>query len=252
MRISRIAFTPVKGGRHLTHDAVELSAAGPVGDREFALVDRSRGRVLRTVENPSLLRACARWEAGVLSVELDGHTVEEAPGPSGETYEVDYWGRTATLQGCEGPWARAYSDLLGLDVVLCRCARPGQVVYGASVTIVTTSSLSLLSRTLGREVDDARFRSTFLVETGDAPAHLEDWWAGRELRVGEATVRVRGVVPRCAVIDLNPVTGRADAPALRTLSGYRRSGDEIGFGVDAVVTTPGGVRTGDQVVVGVA
>ncbi len=252
MQISRIGFTPVKGGRHLTHPAVELSAQGPVGDRMFALVDRSRGRVLRTVENPSLLRACARWEAGVLSVLLDGHAAEGAPSPSGETFEVDYWGRSATLQGCEGPWARAYSDLLGFDVVLCRSATPGQVVYGACVTIVTTSSLSLLSRTLGRDVDDARFRSTFLVETGEAPAHVEDSWTGRELRVGEATVRARAVVPRCAVIDLNPATGRADAPVLGTLSGYRRSSAEIGFGVDAVVTAPGWVRPGDQVVFGPA
>jgi uncharacterized protein len=248
--IKRIGYTPVKGGRHTSHDLVDLTTEGPLGDRVFCLVDRSRGRVLRTVQNPSLLRARARWRAGVLSVDLPGHTVTGVPSPSGETLEVDYWGRTATLQPCTGPWAEAYSRYLGFDVVICRSATAGEVVYGASVTIVTVVSMQMLCRRLGREVDSARFRSTFLVDTGDSTSHVEDSWVGQTLRVGEATVRVRDVVPRCSVIDLDPVTGRDDAPLLRELSGYRQSRGEIGFGVDAVVTAAGRVRTGDQVALG--
>lgn len=247
MHIERIGFTPVKGGRHLTHDLADLSLDGPVGDRVFCLVDRSRSRVLRTVENPTLLRAQARWEAGVLSVELPGRTVEGVPSPSGETFIVDYWGRTATLQSCTGPWAEAYSGHLGFDVVLCRAATPGEVVYGASVTLVTTGSLSMLSQRVGREVGSERFRSTFLVDTGDSAPHVEDSWPGRDLRVGEATVRVRAMVPRCAVVDLDPVTARKKVPVLSGLSRYRLSQAEVNFGVDAVVTVPGRVRTGDPV-----
>jgi hypothetical protein len=42
----------------------------------------------------------------------------------------------------------------------------------------------------------------FLVDTGDSTSHVEDSWVGRALRVGQATVRVRGVVPRCGVVHL--------------------------------------------------
>jgi len=156
--IERIGFTPLKGGRHMTHDLADLSMDGPVGDRVFCLVDRSRGRVLRTVENPSLLRACARWDGGVLSVELKGDTFEAVPLPTGEMLEVDYWGRNAAVQGCAGPWAEAYSEHLGFDVVLCRSVTAGEVVYGASVTVVTTASMRLLTERLGREVESERFR----------------------------------------------------------------------------------------------
>lgn len=247
MLIKRIGFAPLKGSRHLTHDFVELTADGPVGDRAFCLVDRSRGRVLRTVENPSLLRACARWEAGILSVNLLGKTIEDLPSASGETLTVDYWGRPATLEVCKGPWAQAYSEYLGYDVELARCVTAGEVVYGASVTVVTTASMRMLEQRLGREVDSARFRSTFLVDTGDATSPVEDSWVGLELRIGEATVQVRAVVPRCAVVDLDPVTGESDASVLRELAGYRLSQGEINFGVDAVVTNAGRVRTGDPV-----
>ena len=250
VRIDRIGFTPLKGGRHMTHDLADLTAEGPVGDRVFCLVDRSRGRVLRTVENPALLQAAAHWETGVLSVDLPGRTLEGVPSMTGELLKVDYWGRTAAVEVCAGPWAEAYSEHLGCDVVLGRSVNAGEVVYGASVTVVTTGSMRLLAQRLGRVVGSERFRSTFLVDTGDAEPHVEDSWVGRELRLGEATVLVRGVVPRCAVVDLDPVTGLSDAPVLRELGGYRRGEGDINFGVDAVVTAAGRVRTGDQAELG--
>ena len=250
MRIARIGFTPLKGGRHVSHPLVDLTSDGPVGDRRFCLVDPARDRVLRTVENPTLLRASARWEAGALSVDLPGRTVEGLPEPTGEVLKVDYWGRTAAVEVCSGPWAEAYTDHLGYDVVLARPVHPGEVVYGASVTLVTTSSMSLLSERLGREVDSARFRATFLVDTGGAAPHVEDSWVGQELRLGEATVVVHGIVPRCAVVDLDPVTGGRDGQVLGTLGGYRRGAGEINFGVDAVVSTAGRVWTGDHAELG--
>jgi uncharacterized protein YcbX len=244
MRIDRIGFTPLKGARHVAHDAVELSPEGPVGDRVFCLVDRSRGRVLRTVENPSLVRAVARWDAGILSVDLPGLTVEGTPEATGEVVEVDYWGRTAALEVVSGPWAQAFSDHLGYDVELARSVIPGEVVYGASVTVVTTSSMRRLSEELGRDVESARFRSTFLLDT-DAEPHAEDAWVGSTLRLGDATVLVRAMVPRCAVVDRDSETGADGDPVLKTLAGYRRGEREVHFGVDAVVVSPGVVRAGD-------
>lgn len=248
MFIERIGFTPLKGARHLTHNVADLREDGPLGDRVFCLVDRSRGRVLRTVENPSLLQACARWKDGVLSVDLQDRTYEGLPSPTGETLDLDYWGRTAVVQVCAGPWAEAYSGHLGYDVVLALPVAAGEVVYGASVTVVTTPSMQLLCQRLGAVVDSARFRSTFLVNADDSAPHVEDSWIGRELNVGQATVRVQGAVPRCAVVDLDPVSGQKDAAVLAQLAEYRRSKAEVSFGVDAVVTVAGRVGTGDRVV----
>lgn len=249
MHISRIGFSPIKGVRHAVHGSVELSAQGPVGDRLFCLVDRPRQRVLRTVENPTLVSVVARWDSGTLSVDLQGTTLEGPPTPSGDLVKVDYWGRETLLEVIEGPWAAAFSEQVGYDVTLGRVVHAGDVVYGAAVTLVTSSSLRLLSERVGRDVAAARFRSTFLVDTGDADPHVEDSWIGRELVVGEARLRVRGKVPRCAVVDRDPETGARDAPVLQTLAGYRRSEGEIDFGVDAVVTAAGRSDNGDRVIV---
>jgi uncharacterized protein YcbX len=254
MRIQRIGYTPLKGGRHQAHDAVELGPDGPAGDRTFCLVDRARGRVLRTIQNPSLVQARVRWYAGVLTVDLPRRTVEGSPAPTGERVRVDYWGREADLELQDGPWAAAYSEHLGFEVALARVARAGEVVYGAPVSLVTTSALRRLGERLGAAVDPARFRATVVVDTldGDPVAsgsagHPEDGWHGRRLRLGEAQVQVRGAIPRCAVVDLDPDKGVRDLPVLRELTGYRQHQDGPLFGVDAVVTAPGTVRAGDPV-----
>ena len=251
MRIARIGFTPLKGARHAAHDSVDLAEAGPVGDRVFCLIDPARGRVLRTVENPSLVRATARWRDPVLTVNLDGRTATGTPRATGEVLDVDYWGRRACVDVVRGPWAALFTEHLGYDVVLARSARPGEVVYGGSITIVTTASLRLLEQRIGGQVDSAQFRATFLIDTGsDDEPHVEERWSGRTLRVGATTVAVRGPVPRCAVVDLDPETGSACSPVLSTLAGYRRGSGEIAFGVDATVVVPGRVHDGDVVVLG--
>ena len=243
VHVTRIGFTPLKGARHLGRSSVDLAPEGPVGDRVFCLVDPARHRVLRTVENPTLVQTRATWDAGVLAVALPGATVEGVP-PTGETRTLDYWGRRVALEIVDGPWAAAYSAHLGFDVVLAR-ATGGDVVYGASVSLVTTGSLDELSRRVGTRVLDAQLRATFTVHT-DA-AHVEDAWPGRRLRVGEAEIEVRGALPRCHVVDLDPDTGRRRTDAMRALAGYRRRGNEVVFGVDAVVTRPGRVHVGDAV-----
>jgi len=251
VRVERSGLTVLKGARHVERPFVDLGAAGPDGDRVFCLVDLARGRVLRTVENPVLVRAVASWEAGVLTVSLDGRRCEGAPTPSGETVKVDYWGRQVALEVLDGPWAAVLSSYVGHEVVLARAPVPGDVVYGAPVSLVTTSSLDRLSTECGRTVVGERFRATFTLETSGLPAYVEDDWVGRRLRLGEAEVEVRSALPRCAVVDLDPVSGHKDLAVLRAIGRYRRapngSGDVL-FGVDAVVTRAGRVWTGDAVV----
>jgi uncharacterized protein YcbX len=247
VHVSRIGLTPLKGTRHADRPSVELQDGGPVGDRVFCLVDRARRRVVRTVENPALIATRARWEAGLLTTVLPAGTVEDVPAPSGEVLDVDYWGRTVPLQVLTGPWASAYSEFLGYRVVLARAPRPGDVVYGNPVSLVTTSSLERLSSEVGGPVDEAQLRTTFTVDSGDGPADVEDGWIGRRLRIGAAEVEVRAAIPRCAVVDLDPVTGGRRARVLRTMASYRRVHGEILFGVDATVTRPGRVTLGDPV-----
>jgi uncharacterized protein YcbX len=212
----------------------------------FCLVDLARSRVLRTVQNPSLLQTVSHWRHGVLSVEFPTTTVQAVPVDTGLVHCVDYWGRVARVEVVEGPWAAAYSRFLGYQVALARPLSPGGVVYGASVSMVTTEAMRWLNQRVGGPLQPERFRATFVIDSGPELGRGENTWLGRELRIGQASLRVRAPVPRCAVIDLDPHTGRRNAPVLKALAECSNGAPEIAFGVDAVVTTPGRVRHGDS------
>jgi len=247
VHIQQTGLTPLKSGRHLDHDAIDLAAGGPVGDRMFALADLERGTVLKTVRNPALLASTARWGDGVLSVEIGGRTIEAAPEPTGESLHLDYWGRPASVDVVDGPWAEAYSDLLGVTVALTRAQQPGEFVYGAPVTLVTTSAIRRLEERVGHAIDSHRFRATFVIDTDGLDAAVEDSWIGTELQLGPARVRVTGAIDRCAVIDLDPASGASGTRLLQTLASYRMRGKALDFGLYAEIVTPGRVSWGDAV-----
>ena len=247
LKVARAGFAPIKGTRHLAHDRVVLDAQGVVGDRGFALVsvdgaDPARGRVLRTVQHPSLVAIRAVLAGDRLEVELpDGETASAEPVATGERLTCDYWGREVELELLAGPYAALFSRWLDQPVRLAR-ARRGDVVFAGAVSVVTTASLRVLALQVGPDaVDAARFRPNLVVETEEP--YAEDTWLGREIRVGAATLRIGVPIPRCAVIDAHPETGERDVRLLKALASHRplnRAG-EPAFGVFAEVVTPGAV-----------
>ncbi|MGH3096241.1 MAG: MOSC domain-containing protein [Streptosporangiales bacterium] len=247
-RITRLGLTPVKGMEHVSLPSVDLTADGPRHDRVFCLVDPGTGAVLRTVSNDALLACRASLDPPVLTMRTP---LGEASGVvvDGPAMTGDYWGSEVRLVTVAGPWSELLSSYLGRSVVLCRSVDPGAIVWGGSVSIVTTSSLDDLSRRLGRPADDgARFRATVVVDTGQAPPFVEDDWVGKRVRLGTATVTVRGPLPRCAVVERRPGAGGQDARVLAALTPDRHHAGEIRFGVHADVEEPGTVAFGEPVV----
>lgn len=236
MRVTRIGLAPIKGTRHAEIPAVDLTPAGPVGDRLFCLVDIGSGRVVRTVDHPRLTLVDATWDGTTLTIRTpDGREVATAPEPTGELLDLDYWGRGAQVELLGSPHAQLLGDHLGREVHLAR-VQPGEVVYGSAVSLVTTGEIEALG-----ESDSSRFRATFTIDADHSPP------PGTVLSIGEATVRVRAPMPRCRVIDINPTTGEMDRRHLATLADWPRATGELWFGVDAEVLTPGTARRGDRV-----
>ncbi len=251
MQVVHLGFQPVKGTRHLARDEVVLDEHGPVGDRAFCVVDVDRRQVLRTLSNRTLVAVQARWDGEALELSLPSGETAFGPAPlTRDTVTCEYWNRTVTHVLTAGPHSELLSDHLGKPVRLAASPRGG-AVYGAPVSILTTASLRDLGERTGR--DDllesvSRFRMTMVVDVGDTP-YVEDGWFGRELRLGDAVVRVRTAVGRCGQIDMDPATGNKDGSLLKALAGYRpTTGGEPWFGVDAEVVTPGPIRVGSSVV----
>jgi len=242
LRVERLGLALVKGTRHTDRDAIELDDHGPVGDRTWCLVDRAAARVLRTVENPTLLQLVAADVGDRLAVTIpDGHTTEATTKDAANGIHVaDYWGRGARIWLQDTALNEVFSAHLGREVTLAR-AETGDVVYADPVSIVTTGALRRLTEAVtssGYAVPpalDVRFRATVTVVSDEDPV------PGARLQLGEAVVEVGEPLERCAVIDLDPASGERSS---RLLEHVRAPDGRLLFGFGARVVTPGRVVLG--------
>ena len=118
------------------------------------------------------------------------------------------------------------------------------------MSLISSASIARVARAADAKqpIDARRFRMLF--ELDGAGEHEEDEWLGRSLRIGQAAVRVRGHVGRCAVTKRDPETGVADIDTLGALASYRREAsttEPLACGVYGEVLEPGTVRVGDAV-----
>lgn len=244
--VVRTGVTPLKGARHPALDGIELTPDGVHGDRLWCLVDAEQRRVARTADVGALVTVRARLAGDRLVLELpDGTSVDDAPEVWDKVESFDYFGKVARLRLAEGPHAEALSDIVGGPFLLASATGPGEIVWGGGVSLVTTTEIAELADRIGlpaKDLDPARFRLSLVIDDSAAPLRPA---SGVTIAVGDATIRLRGGIPRCVVVDRDPKTGGKDHPVLATLAQYRKDGQDLLFGWDADVLLPGTVRPGD-------
>jgi uncharacterized protein len=252
--VSQINVAPVKGLGLVHPDEVTLQRTGVLENRRFHVVDE-RGRRYNQIRNGRLVQIRPEYDAasGRLTLWFPDGTVVDGEVELGEAIVVDFYGRPVTGSLLVGPWDDALSRWAGRTLRLVQSA-PGAAVDRArgEVSLVSEESLAELARQAGRDhVDGRRFRMLFHV-AGCTP-HEEDEWVRRTLRIGEAVVRLRNDVGRCAITTQNPDTGVPDFDTLRTIDGYRgRTTNAAGtahipFGMYGEILQAGVVRVGDPV-----
>ncbi len=110
-----------------------------------------------------------------------------------------------------------------------------------SLSIHATASLDDLSKTMGKKLDQRRFRGNIWLD--DIPAWSEFDWLGKSIRIGTAEFEITKPVERCMATTVNPDTGASDADTLGTLNTKYGHQD---FGVFGIVTKSGVVKCGDK------
>lgn len=238
-RVARLLLTPVKSLRLVERTSVAIGSHGVEGDRAFFLLGVD-GSSLRGPRRLPLCRMTADWADGVLSIALpDGRVVADRPEP-GEALRAR-WDMDLEVDAelVAGPWAAALSEACGEPIRLARVAGERGGWSGFPVSVIGGPSIDALG--LG-PIDPRRFR--MLVETAGGAPFQEDGWIGREVRIGDAVVRVEEACARCAVTTVDPETGERDTDALRAMVAAKGAAD---LGVYASVVEPGTVRVGDPV-----
>lgn len=267
-RVAGLQRYPVKSMLGERRDSFRVGPVGVAGDRQYAVIDDETGRVA-TAKHPrrwSALLQCAavtRDDGTVVVTLPDGRSV-----PVTEVAEP-----LSQLLGCQVHLAgeRTAGAMLersdplevlarGIDadfdpvlLELGKAAPGGAFVDHSPVHVITTATLDAIGVGVAEAI---RYRPNVVVETADGFAPFgENKWVGREIRLGDVTLRVTRPTSRCAVPTLRHGDTERLPSAVRYLLEHNRvevpdSGKLPCAGVYAEVVAVGRVRTGDEVRVG--
>ena len=253
-QVTHLRTTPIKGFTIRESSRVFLSVdEGVAGDRAFFMAD-SAGKLLSATRTACFLPYWASFDprTDVLAIGLGAETVLEERVLAGEPVRAHFFGdRYASGLAVEGPWNRFLSETAGEPVRLVRATgplggfdlHPVSLLSGASVRALTDD-------TRDEPLDSRRFRMTITID--GVPAFTEDAWLGRELRIGDAVVRVTSLVRRCAAVQKDPDGAERRQDALRRIKEVRGTvttplGRGLALGVYGDVEEPGLVQVGDGV-----
>lgn len=278
---------PVKSMLGEQPDAVDVSEAGIVGDRAYAVVDRQTGKVA-SAKHPTLWPDLLACRAAFVEPPREGGEMPPAriDLPDGSSVTSDaadadavlsrFFGRDVELAGAapaDFTIDQYHPDEENLDpdghrdevteaklgsAFFEQAGLPSAVPEGAffdlfPISVLTSSTLDHLGELApGSRFDARRFRMNVIVDT-DADGFVENGWLGRTLAVGD-DVRF-GVAlpdPRCVMPTLAQGDLPADKQILKTLVKHNRIDVAGGglypcAGVYAIAAATGTIRTGDPV-----
>lgn len=253
MHLAALYRHPVKslGSENLNRVALIAGKALP-GDRAFAVMHGDSAfdpadpqwvpcrNFLRIANIPALARA-------VLSFDPENEMLRVIDGGAETSYDLRHADGRAALAA----WAGNHAGTI----------RPGPYriarAPGVSLTdsddqapsLMSLASLRDLSARVGVDLDARRFRGNLWIDGEDLAPWAENGWAGKQMTIGAARLKIVEPIERCLATAANPQTGERDANPLPTL---KTLGEAPLFGVVASVVKDGVVTCGDAVHVDVA
>ena len=267
---------PVKSMMGEELNASEVTDRGLLGDRSYALVDSSDGKVA-SAKNPKKWRGLFDFRAAfagdmrpgaemppVRITMPDGTAiVSERDGLDGALSRIlkrevrftaakrdDGEPSSSALRAGWVPRAETYwPDMEGLDhrnTVTDFDLPEGTFFDAAVVHLLTTSTLDRLRELYPQGRFEARrFRPNVVLEVPGSPAgFVEESWTDQTIAIGEdVQLRITGPCTRCVMTTLPQADLPKDPGILRTAAEYNRAK----VGVYASVLSGGTIRRGDVV-----
>ena len=255
---------PVKSMMGEELNAAEVTERGLVGDRQFALVDRSTGKVV-SAKNPRKWGGFFEFRAAFVepprvgsqmpAVRItlpDGTVATSEQGDLAQTLSAAL-GREVTLgeaEHSEESKAEEYwPDMDGLDyrdTVTDFDLPEGTFFDSAVVHVLTTATLDRLRELYPQgRFEVRRFRPNVVIAPpGGEAGFTENDWVDRTLAIGdEVRLRVTGPCPRCVMTTLPQDDLPKDPSILRAAAQHNHAN----VGAYASVEQGGVVTRGDSV-----
>lgn len=265
IQVESLFYYPIKSCAAVSTDHLIVDEFGIQWDRQFLIVDEN-GKFLTQRTHPQMALIQPSLNNGALTISFGGRSFQaqfpasslQKPAPA--DLLVTVWkSQVQAVQNTDKELQKALSELLGLKVQLvsfCDESRRetmksgvgvgAQVKFADSTSFMLTSTESLrdLNTHLDEQVPMSRFRPN-IVLTGVSA------WGEDQLRlfkVGQVSLEVIEKCGRCGIVNVDQALGKSTSKeVLQKLSGFRKHGNSIDFGVRAVHRSHGLIRQGDLV-----
>lgn len=263
MRVANLLRYPVKSMLGEAVTSLFVDEGGAQGDRRLALVDTVTGHVASAKQARlwrTLLKCTAHAEGGRVSIGFPDGTRVAADDPGVDDALSRWTGRTvrlvrqrpdgATLErpDPEGLLEFGLDADVGGRILTIAQATPGDSFHDeAPLHAITTATLDHVG------VEALRYRPNVVIATPHGyPPYGENDWAGREVTVGTALLRVTTATSRCVVPTLEHGALPRAPHALRIPAAENRwdtggHGPQPCAGAYLEVLTAGVIRVGDSV-----
>ena len=254
---------PVKSMMGEELNAADLTQRGLLGDRAYALVDRSTGKVV-SAKNPRKWSKLFDFRAAFVEAPRSGQKIPPvritlpngtiATTEQGDLEQAlsDVLGREVTLATTapETPSLEEYwPDLDGLahrETVTDESMAAGTFFDSAVIHVLTTATIDRLRELYPQgRFEVRRFRPNIVVEAAAGEkGFVENDWIGHTLALGdEVRLSITGPCPRCVMTTLPQGDLPRDPGILRTAAQH----NQVNVGVYANVVRGGTIRRGDPV-----
>ena len=261
MRVDQLWRFPVKSMLGERVEELEVTARGVVGDRGYALVDASDGKVA-SAKNPRkwprLLELAATYVAPPVAGEALPPVQVDLPDGTSVRSDEDGGRADAVLSAFLGREVRLTSEVPGAvtmeetwpsieglapqslidstrietddpsevvsDIQMAMAAPAGTFFDLSALHLLTTSTLAALAAAYPSGAFDVRrYRPNVLVAT-DEPGYVENGWVGRPVALGEAGAVMQVAFPtmRCIMTTLAQSELPKDTGLLRTIAAENR------------------------------
>ena len=261
IKVTGLYIYPIKSLQGIEVEKCEILERGFRYDRRWMIIDAENGHVTQRT-HPQLSQIKIRIAGEMIVASHANYQDIEIPLilKEGEEEQVTIWSDEVPALIADEKINQWFSEIAGIPCKLVfmpenfsrrinpdRARNQENVSFadGYPYLIISEASLQDLNARMETPLPMHRFRPNIVVR-GVEPYDEDDW---KDFNIQNLSFYGTHPCKRCVFTTIDQETGKKGPEPLKTLATYRREGSEVIFGLNAIASSEGVIRVGDEITI---